>query len=542
MIVSNPSSLVNNLRQTTKSRVTISQLTWFGSISVACIVGVVLGAPVYLALASIFVALVPIGGWALGRSGLALSEQAQGNITIFCWLVVTFAALAIGGGVLSPLMIVLLLGPFSALAQGRHIVAIEVLVIGGLAFAASLSAGAMGWSETVPASWSVLIGPLAVATLFQLGAMFWVCAVVNRSSIGAANDLGASKDGDTRLSDILDLNLPVLLIRTSREGRIRMVYGPKELRWPALGVGRELGVLNTVADGETISAPNGDRLRVLSTRNAGGGGWIGLLPETSLVGLGNRESLQSAEARIAAAETALGERTAFFAGLGHDLKTPLNAIIGFSDLMKAEVYGALPERYKDYPGLIHESGQDLMLLVDDILDLAKSEAKAQRLEPEPVDLAASGQSVAQQLQDQARRAGVDLKGPDGGPVWAEADARAVRQIWQNLVSNAIKYSKPDGTVVLAAHSLGSAVTISVSDDGAGMDQADLDRIAKPFAQGSNSKGRAGTGLGLAVVHRFAQLHGGKVIIDTQEGKGTRVRVTLPSLDPQKKAMTKDIAK
>jgi len=542
MIVSNPSSLVNNSRQTTESRVTISQLTWFGSISVACIVGVVLGAPVYLALISMFVSLIPIGGWALGRSGLALSEQAQGNITIFCWLVVTFAALAIGGGILSPLIIVLMLGPFSAMAQGRHIVAIEVLVIGGLAFAASLSAGAMGWSDTVPANWSALIAPLAVAIIFQLGVMFWVCAAANHQSIGAANDFGVSQDEDARLSDILGLNLPVLLIRTSEEGRIRMVYGPKELRWPALGIGRELGFLNSVADDERISAPNGDMFRVLSAKNSVGGRWIGLLPEAHLGVLGNDESLQTAEKRIVAAETALAERTAFFAGLGHDLKTPLNAIIGFAEMMKAEVYGALPGAYKDYPGIIHESGQDLMLLVDDILDLAKSEAKQQRLEAEPVDLVASAQSVAQQLQDQARRADVHLKVPDSGPVWAEADARAVRQIWQNLVSNAIKYSKPEGAVVLSAFSLGSAVSISVSDDGAGMDQADLDRIAKPFAQGKNSKGRSGTGLGLAVVHRFAQLHGGKVIIDTEQGKGTRVRVTLPALDPHKKAMTKDIAR
>ncbi len=243
------------------------------------------------------------------------------------------------------------------------------------------------------------------------------------------------------------------------------------------------------------------------------------------------DRITALESKAAAAEAALTERTSFFAGLGHDLKTPLNAILGFADLMKAEVRGPLPDVYKDYPAIIHESGQDLMLLVEDILDLAKSEAHAHQLDMEPIDLIASAASIVRQLEDQATRAGVTLQLDQGSEVWAEADARAVRQIWQNLVSNAIKYSKTGGSVILSAsRATSGTVSISVKDAGQGMDKADLDRIAKPFAQGKNAKGRAGTGLGLAVVQRFAELHGGKVIIDTAPDKGTRVRVTLPEAE------------
>ena len=235
--------------------------------------------------------------------------------------------------------------------------------------------------------------------------------------------------------------------------------------------------------------------------------------------------------RLQAAEKALVERTAFFAGLGHDLKTPINAILGFSDLMRAEIRGPLPDAYKDYAGLIHESGQDLLLLVEDILDYARAEAGEARLEPEPVDLVASGESVMAQLSGQAQRADVALKQLAQGEVWAQADPRAVRQIWQNLISNAVKYSEAGGVVTVDARTGKGAVALSVRDTGAGMDAEDLERIARPFQQGRNAKGKAGTGLGLAVVRRFAEEMGGKVIIDTAPGAGTRVRVILPMAAP-----------
>ncbi len=232
------------------------------------------------------------------------------------------------------------------------------------------------------------------------------------------------------------------------------------------------------------------------------------------------------------AEAMLAERTGFFAGIGHELKTPLNAILGFSEMMSSELRGPLSEDYQDYSRLIHESGQDLMLLVEDILALAKAEANGHKLDLEPVDLDASGRSVLAQMQAMAARADVSLKLRAYGEPWALADVRAVRQIWQNLVSNAVKYSEAGACVSLVASVRQGKAVLSVKDTGAGMSEEDLARIAEPFAQGANAKGRAGTGLGLAVVKRFADLQNGKVIINTALGQGTQVEVFLPLADPE----------
>ncbi|MGB2179053.1 MAG: sensor histidine kinase, partial [Hyphomonas sp.] len=229
----------------------------------------------------------------------------------------------------------------------------------------------------------------------------------------------------------------------------------------------------------------------------------------------------------AKAREAVRQRTAFFASLGHDLKTPLNAIIGYADMMRHGVRGPLPEAYQDYPAIIHDSGQELLLMVEDMLDLARADADRQRLEPEPVDLAASAQSVIRQLDNQAERAGVKLRLKAEDDVWAQADARAVRQIWQNLVSNAIKYSENGSAVVLEAVIEGNAAVLSVTDKGAGMSEDDVRLALEPFSQGGNARGVKGTGLGLAVVKRFAELHGGQIDIRSAPGKGTRVSVTLP---------------
>ena len=189
--------------------------------------------------------------------------------------------------------------------------------------------------------------------------------------------------------------------------------------------------------------------------------------------------------------------------------------------------GPLPEAYQDYPAIIHDSGQELLLMVEDMLDLAKADADRYRLEPEPVDLSASALSVIRQLENQAERAGVKLRLKADGEVWAQADARAVRQIWQNLVSNAIKYSDSGSAIVLDAEISGNAAILSVADKGAGMSEEDVRLALEPFAQGGNARGVKGTGLGLAVVKRFAELHGGQIDIRSTLGKGTRVSVTLP---------------
>lgn len=522
---------VNMSRKGDQSRVTFSQRSWAGLMLVAGLIGVARGAPIPVVLFLVLVSLAPIGIWAMAARASADQQRRLDDLYILTWMLIGFLAMAIGGGALSPLVIILVLGPFGAVLIGRAQIAAEVAVFGVLAYGASIVAGWLGWSDVAPLSWQNMIAPWAIAGMVQIVVLLWAAAPLFETGAGlGASPASEAVPANGSVAQDLSMTLPLLVIDVAPHGRIRRIEGAKELRWTELVAGKVADTVLGALEEDEFTAPNGDVFGIIRADCEDGGRWIGLVPQGAETSAGQSVALAEALAETEAVKTELADRTAFFAGLGHDLKTPLNAVLGFADLMRAEVRGPLPDAYKDYPGIIHESGQDLMLLVDDILDLAKSEASGHRLDLEPVDLVASGASVVRQLSDQAERAGVKLVLKDDAEVWAEADARAVRQIWQNLVSNAIKYSETGGMVTLLAGKAAGAVAISVQDRGAGMDQGDLDRIAKPFAQGANAKGRAGTGLGLAVVHRFAELHGGKVVIDTAPGKGTRVRVTLPASD------------
>lgn len=525
------------------SRIKFSKVSWIGLVLVAIAIGVMKGSPLWLGLGIGVIFSLPTGVWALGRG--AAGTRIFDDFYLSAWGLVSFSAMAIGGGAMSPLTAVLVLGPLACIMLGRLDIFVHAAMIGLLAYTLAIVAGSLGWAALAPAGWQNLAAPLGVAALVQAVIFAWAIGPQLQALRTGTGNLGpegafvpagiAAKPVDQarhREEAGLNLTLPVVLVHVAAEGRISQIEGAADLRWAELVPGKIASAVLGPEEESIFVAPDGTAFHVLRAGTDAGGYWVCLVPQTQMPV--KREplerTLEEALEKVRLAEADLSERTAFFAGLGHDLKTPLNAILGFSDLMKAEIRGPLPEAYKDYPAIIHESGQDLMLLVDDILDLAKAEASGHRLDLEPVDLVASAASVVRQLGDQADRVGVKLVLKETAEVWAEADARAVRQIWQNLVSNAIKYSDEGGTVTLSAGKAAGAVAISVKDRGAGMDQDDLDRIAKPFTQGANAKGRVGTGLGLAVVHRFAEMHGGKVVIDTEKGKGTRVRVTLPALD------------
>ena len=305
--------------------------------------------------------------------------------------------------------------------------------------------------------------------------------------------------------------VPALFVSISEFDRVRAIFGRTDLMpglrvgalsEPALSEAVEHGVVSAL----TLPAGNG---RLVIVREAAA------VSEPSL--------------------DPVVERTQFFAELGHDLKSPLNGIIGFAEVMDTQLRGPLPEAYQDYPALIREGGETLLRLVEDILGYAKAEAGTYELDIAVMDLAASGESVMRQSQAIADLSGVSLEFVSRGETLALADASAVRRIWDNLVSNAIKYSAKGDTVSLDAFERDGACFLQVRDTGAGMDAHDLARIAKPFAQGRNAKGRAGTGLGLAMVQRLAELQGGQVRIETAPRQGTSVTVRLPSAVARKRA-------
>lgn len=508
---------------------------WLIASTLAGLLGWAAGAPFGLVLGAVAVLWLPVLAAYMPPAWARESEVFQ----VLGWTVVAVLGVALTGGVRSPLTIFLVLGPLTGLAIGRRRLALEAAAFSAIGFFALWSLNQWTGLPQPGRGLSGFISALTLAAIVQAGVLCAVAVITQRRQ--ALGDARASLDAETSQHGLnlrsgvnLPPDLPLAVLSITPHGRIRAIEGNHRLlgkvKIGALWDETRARLLPDLApmalaagDLVRVTAPNGQALSLVSRRVETG--------RIILVSPIGEEEAQPIDEIRAEGEAAVRERTAFFASLSHDLKTPLNAIIGFADMMRSAVRGPLPEAYQDYTQIIHESGQDLLLLVEDLLDLAKADARALRLDLEPVDLVASAASVLRQFSAQAERVGVSLALDEEGEAWAHADARAVRQIWQNLISNAIKYSEQGGTVTLEAGPHEKGVFLSVSDEGAGMDAADLDRIARPFAQGRNAAGRVGTGLGLAVVKQFADLHGGQVQIDTRKGEGTCVTVRFQAADP-----------
>jgi signal transduction histidine kinase len=237
------------------------------------------------------------------------------------------------------------------------------------------------------------------------------------------------------------------------------------------------------------------------------------------------------------AEASSRVKSQFLANMSHELRTPLNAIIGFSEVMREKMFGPISERYSEYAGLIHESGEHLLALISDILDVAKIEAGKFALDMRPVDLSETLDYCLQLNQRRADERGVTLvkEMAEGLPALI-ADNRALRQILLNLLSNAVKFTPKDGTVRLMAGSVDGKLRLVVKDSGIGIPKEALSRIGRAFEQADNDPmcAREGTGLGLALVRALVDRHGGTVRLESTEHVGTTVTVDLP-FDQQAKA-------
>ncbi len=259
-----------------------------------------------------------------------------------------------------------------------------------------------------------------------------------------------------------------------------------------------------------------------------GGGVVVVV--TRDVGHRKAQELELVKARSDAEEASFA-KTRFLANMSHELRTPLNAIIGFSDILVQEIFGKLEyERHREYARLIKESGEHLLQVVNDILDMSKIEAGSFDVTPEPFDLAPVVERCRQLMLPQAEAAGIalDLAVEAGMPELC-ADRRACRQILLNLLSNAIKFTDHGGRIVCGARREGRRIVLFVKDDGIGIAAEDLPKLGNPFVQADSGYDRKheGTGLGLSVVKGLARLHGGSMAIESTLGKGTTVTVTLP---------------
>jgi signal transduction histidine kinase len=239
-----------------------------------------------------------------------------------------------------------------------------------------------------------------------------------------------------------------------------------------------------------------------------------------------------AELARAQAEAASRAKSEFLATMSHELRTPLNAIIGFSQMMMHETLGPVgTARYREYARDIHDSGSHLLGIINDILDLSRAEAGKLELSESWVDIGEAVEVSCRLLAPRAERAGLALKvriEPTLPPVWA--DERKLKQVFLNLVSNAVKFTLPGGQVEVAAW-LDSThgVRVEVSDTGIGIARGDLSRVLEPFVQVESALSRRhqGSGLGLPLAAKMTEMHGGALAIESEPGRGTRVSLTLP---------------
>jgi signal transduction histidine kinase len=229
-------------------------------------------------------------------------------------------------------------------------------------------------------------------------------------------------------------------------------------------------------------------------------------------------------------------KSEFLANVSHELRTPLNAIIGFSEVVERELFGPLGnERYVSYVRDIRNSGEHLLSLINDILDLSKIEAGRFQLRMEEVDCNEIAHSVARLIRPRTVEHGLTMKIdlPDR-PVVLNADKRAVKQVLINLLSNAVKFTPENGTVTLASRAWHDGVEFTVSDTGIGIDEKDMHVALAPFGQIDSQFTRKyeGTGLGLPIVKGIVELHGGTLEIKSEPTQGTSVIVRFPNHPPE----------
>ncbi len=471
--------------------------------------------------------------------GVVDTERRRGLMLVL-WGVMGGVACGLTGGVAGPLAVWCLapVAAASALGGGRRLA--EGAALSFIAATVTALAGLSGVSAAPLAGPTALwAGLLALATTgLGLGSGL-VMAERRRVRREARRD-----DDVERLRAVLD-EQPWLILSLYPHGRVRALHGtaPEGVSAEAVAFG---GVMAAAQSGRDRAAV-ADALRAASSE-----GWaeVGFAPAGAMDRWASvairrvEENLLLAVMRDATAErareTALDQarqdaealaagKSRFLANMSHELRTPLNAIMGFSDIMRARMFGPLPEKYGEYGEMIHESGQHLLDLINDVLDMSKIEAERFQLSIERFDAREAVSASLRLMRLQADGAGVKLRGvlPAEG-LEVDADRRAIKQIVLNLVSNALKFTPKGGSITVTAQGFDRDFELVVADTGVGISREDLDRLGRPYEQaGDNTRRQMGTGLGLSLVRSFAELHGGEMIIESTLGEGTTVTVRLP---------------
>ncbi len=354
------------------------------------------------------------------------------------------------------------------------------------------------------------------------------------------------RSAENRLADALETSREGVML-VAPDGNIAMSNGTMREFFPAIATQLVAGttfdaalaliqqqLVSTQAPSEDISTSghaelelaDGRWLRMTGSATSEGGSIIFLSDFTAIKE--REESLRRAKRE---AEAANASKTRFLANMSHELRTPLNAIIGFSEIISGQFFGKLGhERYLDYSYDILRSGRHLLSVINDVLDLSKSQSNRLFLDSKPVDMRYVLKDCIAMVREQCTAAGHAFVAPvPEHEIPMAGDAAKLRQIFLNLLSNAIKFTEKGGTISLGIAEAANEISVSVSDTGIGMNPEDVQIAFEPFAQVDNRLERRyeGTGLGLPLTKALVDLHKGRIQIDSARGQGTRITVTFP---------------
>jgi len=250
--------------------------------------------------------------------------------------------------------------------------------------------------------------------------------------------------------------------------------------------------------------------------------------DQAAIAIGNVRLFNEIQDKSQQLEAASRHKSEFLANMSHELRTPLNAIIGFSEVLLQGIFGDVNEKQREYLQDVLGSGQHLLSLINDILDLSKIEAGRMDLELTTFSVRDALESGLTIVRERAARHGIALKTVLASNVGTiEADERKVKQILYNLLSNAVKFTPDGGRVDVNVRAENSDVRVEVRDTGIGIAPADQERIFEEFQQVGRERSREGTGLGLTLTKRFVELHGGRIWLESAPGEGSTFGFTLP---------------
>ena len=528
------------------------------------LVGLLLGAPFLVAGAGVVLVSANLGAaatfavifaafslsWLAALSIAATGKAAQIGVTALLGGAAAIAAIvAAAGGLTSPATLLVAALPLEALWVWRTR---KAVLLGACAAVAAVALqgvlGGMSFAEGATASaWQWLL-PIAWAAAYLARAMEFV-------GNGADEDAKAPADTLEKIlkavilriahnGDVVDVSdqaramlrlQPELLLGTALFDRIhvadRVAYlcALADMRDGAGMRSVELRLrLPKFKDNETV-----DNFRPFALEMMKGEAQsiVVVVRENDTVAE-LRSELATAADTVKSAELA---KSNFLAAVSHELRTPLNAIIGFSDMLLHEMFGPFHEpRQKEYVGIVRESGQHLLDVVNSILDVSKIESGCYAINPEPFKFREAVDMCASMMTLQAEAKALDLAVEVAAGIGEiKADRRAVQQMLINLVSNAVKFTPDGGRVGIGAKRLGSRLHFWVSDTGIGIAEEDLSRLGTPFMQIQNDYTRRfeGTGLGLSLVKGLVALHDGTMSIESAPGEGTTVTISLPIEGP-----------